>query len=450
MYANGPNATPGGGQMMPGMPMSDQKEDSSYDLGKQGILSLNNLTYRMQPDLSVAVSRTTTSQFFQSTTYAPTRTMVSIWNTGSAFVNAAQSSLVLDVTNTSFVPVYFGPSVFGCSAANLINRVTISSRSGSILEKIDRASQLSAIRVLYEHDRGWREFGPGTAAGTSNTLAALDWQPNTTLRFCIPLGVISPLLGSIDTLLPAQLCSGLKFELVLSSAEEALVSGGATDVLSYEIANARFETESYMLSDIVLRSLNSTSASAGLEIVGTTAFNSISIRSTSALNLECGKSASRALAIMLKERQAYATGARPSNVSFFKAASLDAASYISEFQTRTGSLYYPQASIRGIGPRQTSPELYAQTLRSVSKWHQTMGVSAGVSESEFRQGSAAFGLDLERSNVQQLSGIPLSNSRVLTVNAQWSSAPVGSTDIDLFLYYVTLIRVFGNSVIIEI
>jgi hypothetical protein len=149
--------------------------------------------------------------------------------------------LVLDVTNTSLVPVYFGPSVFGCSAANLINRVTISSRSGSILEKIDRASQLSAIRVLYEHDRTWRLFGPGTAAGTSDTLAGLDWQPNTTLRFCIPLGVISPLLGSIDTLLPAQLCSGLKFELVLSSAEEALVSGGATDVLSYEIANARFE-----------------------------------------------------------------------------------------------------------------------------------------------------------------------------------------------------------------
>jgi hypothetical protein len=114
---------------------------------------------------------------------------------------------------------------------------------------------------------------------------------------------------------------------------------------------------------------------------------------------------------MLKERQAYATGARPSNVSFFKAASLDAASYISEWSARAGSLYFPQASIRGIGPRQTSPELYAQTLRSVSKWHQTMGVSAGVSESEFRQGSAAFGLDLERSNVQ-LSGIPLSNSRV--------------------------------------
>jgi hypothetical protein len=83
-----------------------------------------------------------------------------------------------------------------------------------------------------EHDRTWT-FGPGTAARLIH-WRDLDWQPAPRCGLH-PAGIYRFLEAT--ALLPAQLCSGLKFELVLSSA---LVSGGAT-VLSYEIANARFE-----------------------------------------------------------------------------------------------------------------------------------------------------------------------------------------------------------------
>ena len=122
------------------------------DVGKAGVLSLNNLTYQLAPDLSVAITRTVTSQFFQSQTHAPGSSGICIFNTGSSFVNGKESFLVLDVQNLSRTAAgaatnaWFG--AYGGSAANFINSLTILSRSGTVLEKIDRANQLSNIKAL--------------------------------------------------------------------------------------------------------------------------------------------------------------------------------------------------------------------------------------------------------------------------------------------------------------
>ena len=85
-------------------------------LGKAGILNLNALSYRMPPDLSVAVSRTVTSQWFANQTAAAGSSSMCIWNTGAAYVNARQSSLVFDLKNDSAKAVWFG--LHGSSAAS--------------------------------------------------------------------------------------------------------------------------------------------------------------------------------------------------------------------------------------------------------------------------------------------------------------------------------------------
>jgi hypothetical protein len=121
--------------------MASQDETS---LGKAGILSLNKLSYRMDPDLSVAVSRTVTSQWFVNQQAAAGSSSMCLLNTGSSYVNLKQSSLVFDLTNNSTCPVWFGKH--GSSAASVINRLVISSRSGQVLEKVLKTYNIRYIK----------------------------------------------------------------------------------------------------------------------------------------------------------------------------------------------------------------------------------------------------------------------------------------------------------------
>jgi uncharacterized protein YaiE (UPF0345 family) len=165
-------------------PQQQQQNDSKADeIGKQGILSLNELRYQFEPDMSVCTARSVSSQFFQSQTYAPGSTGICIVNSGSSFVNAAQSSITIDVKNTSSVAVYFGSSAYGCSAANLINRLSILSRSGSVIERIDKANALACITVMYKKSKTWQEFGSGSHGHVLNpSRVGLVVKRDTTFR----------------------------------------------------------------------------------------------------------------------------------------------------------------------------------------------------------------------------------------------------------------------------
>ena len=436
---------------------SEQKGNSSSDMGRSGILSLNNLSYSMSPDLAVAVSRSVTSQFFQSQTYSPGSTAVVIMNTGSAYVNMQQSTLQLDVRNDSNAAAFFGPSKFGCSATNLINRITILSRSGQILERVERCNQYAAIKLMYGHDRGYRA-GPATAYGAADvaistpTQDGLDWLPGETLRFCIPLGEFSSLCDTVGSLWPSQLASGLRIELVFESADNALVSNGTEVIpfkMDYAVVGCKIQAESYLLSDLVMRSLNEASARQGLEVVGVSVFNNQSSRASKILNIDVGKSCSRALTVCHRELPGF-PGVKATNVSSFETVKYTAISHPTEAQYRIGSLYYPQSSIRALNARTVASELFMQTARAFGKLHQTMGVSTGVGLRDFTNGSAVIAQDLERSSVLELSGVPLSNSRSLVLNLAYTDAPAQATTVDLFLSYVTLIRVFGSNCTVEI
>ena len=128
---------------------SKQGEDSS---AKASILAVNSLIYTLQPDLSVAVSRTMTKMYPQAQKHTSRDSMVFTLNSGSAYIDFKDSYLSMDVKNnstggTAASSAFFGTS--GGSACSLINRLTISSRSGQIIERIDRVNQLCAIRNNY-------------------------------------------------------------------------------------------------------------------------------------------------------------------------------------------------------------------------------------------------------------------------------------------------------------
>ena len=238
-----------------------------------GLLTINRLNYTLPNDLSVSISRTGTSQFFQSKSYSPGQSMICILNTGAAYVNPERSYLRIDFKNTSAESVSFGQG----SACNLFNRLLVSGRDGSVLERIDNLNWLCRVRQYYEHDSNYNQTVMSSAGARYNGVdqaanTAYFIQPNEIVRFCIPMSMISPLFAS-KQLLPNSLASGLRFDIQLETGNRALqkpVSVTTNNPLSDEIVDCAIVCESYQLSDLILRNLNQMSSSSGLEYLFTT------------------------------------------------------------------------------------------------------------------------------------------------------------------------------------
>lgn len=474
------------------------ESSEALDARSVGILSLNQMTYKLEPDLAVTIQRNVQSSFFLSQSYAPGSTMVCIVNSGSSFVNLRQSYLVVDLQNTSTAGTdgdlcWFGSS--GGSAANIINRIQIIAKNGVQLERIDNANVLAAAKVAYVYSTDWVN-SVGALAGISSSAAALNWThkangAGSIIRFMIPLYLFSTFCDSMGSLCPSQLLAGARFEIFLESAGTAMINGTAasTPVLNYAVTACRIDFESYLLADSVMRVLNQTAASQGLEVVTATTQDTQAQRTNAAITVDVARSCSRALHMLYKERipsSAVASGSNvPTNVStgqfFDKMASAPLAYGVAgsssgtftnipiEWQVRAGQLYFPQQSIRGNGGQTglADNDLYLQTLRSFQKlWSGVYGqnASSNCSLAAFRgstvggtvitapgSAEAVFALDLQRSAVLT-SGIPLSNSRQLQIflNTQLSQPAPFAYLVDVYLTYQVLARTFLSQVVLEV
>ncbi len=470
-----------------------------------GILQLNNLTYKLEPDLAVVVQRNTQSSFFLSQSYAAGATMTAIVNCGSAFVNLRQSSLILDVKNDSTQYAWFG--IHGGSACNFINRIQIIAKNGVVLERIDNANQLAACKVNYQYPQSWLDsvgslMGiTGDVDGTGLGSFGVGWATGTTIRFVIPLYVFSTLCDSMGSLCPAQLLAGARFEILLESGASALISAtsaaAANNTLSYSITQCRLELESYLLTDSVMKVINQTAATQGLEVIAATTQDTQSQRLSNQINVDVAKSCSRALNLVYKERispgadaviNGYGSGALNDPMASAAIYGSNAAGTYtnlpSEWQVRAGQLYFPQSSIRSASVQinQADVELFMQTLRSFQKFNTgSMGTNAAANTSlkEFRGrlyagtsaasgpgaivvgaqmlagGNSCFALDLQRSAILT-SGIPLSNAHQLSINYKTNAvAATGAASntnylVDVYLTYQVCIRTFLSQCVLEV
>jgi hypothetical protein len=478
----------------------DQGEKGGLTPSQIGILQLNNLTFKLEPDLAVVVQRNTQSSFFLSQSYSPGGTMTAVVNSGSAFVNLRQSVLILDVLNSSTGDVWFGNH--GGSAANFISRIQIIAKNGVVLERIDNANQLAACKVNHQFSKSW-QVSVGSLCGilAKNAMGNQQggWDTGTTMRFVIPLYLFSTLCDTMGSLCPAQLLSGARFEILLAPAASCLLGTAASDTLNYSITQCRLELESYLLTDSVMKVINQVAATQGLEVVAATCQNTQSNRLSSQVVVDVAKSCSRALNVLYKERMSpgaaavgngMGDGALFDNVASASIYGTDASNTFTnlpkEWQVRAGQLYFPQSSIRSVLTNQVNQadvELYMQTLRSFQKLNPgSNGMYAGTDSSltDFRgvvyegayagpavitagaQGlagsDACFALDLQRSAILT-SGIPLSNSHQLSINysaTTRNAVAVGITSgttnflIDVFLTYQVCIRTFLSQCVLEV
>ena len=116
------------------------------------------------------------------------------------------------------------------------------------------------------------------------------------------------------------------------------------------------------------------------------------------------------------------------------------------FCRRLGSLFFPNTSIRGDGPRQSAPELYAMALQAFGQLTPS-SPTVSTTEKEYRQGKAVYAQSFERSSSLELAGQPSSNSRIISLVSRFSDTAVH--DSSFYLFFAQLIRVFSSNAVVE-
>ena len=505
------------------------KDDNSYSL-----LATNDLVYVLPPDLSVSVNQTHKNQFFQSSIYTDSQRAICIFNTGADYVDMRNSSLEFTVKMPAYAAdglAYLGRNG---SALNLIKSITISSRSGDELARVNDFNLLAYHRNPLKYPKAFFEtVGQGMLHGeyfTSSNHGQLDATYGGLTRVSIPAFMLSDLFG-YGRLFPAQLASGLRVEIEWARPDEAfLACGGATRLIaiaggthtkipSYEIVNPIFALRTVQLTDATQRALNELSATNGLELVYCDYERTDRVdASTSTLHMEVRKAVSRALHCQMITR--VSTAVTSEKKDSFKSEPWD----YTKHQWQLGSLYYPQQPVQTTGlPHEILPESYKHALISFDKYKsmvpgkcaalplwlnsdrtkgtmskitnprlgndalglvttaRTFGVGreqesktvyatfaaqassiieplavGGIDESAinpyqygtYAEGNSSICTTLERSDLFNLSGVPINNARVLSIRADYKT-PEKPRHFTAFLKYVRLARVFLNNVEVE-
>ena len=444
--------------------------NSDVDAARSGLVSLNQLSYQLQPDLSVAVSRKHTTSFAQQREYTENQKALIILNTGSSYVDPQNTFLKLTVTRTGGTnPGYWG---WG-SAGNLFRRLVISTRDGSEIERLDQCHKLNAVLDRYTKSKHWMDT-VGSMAGyssrpdkkqqepdaispadqefvigynTSDSWDKLSETKDDSRTYIIPMACVSSLFRSTSTLLPSVLMSGLRIELELETSGFAIRS---TDYV-YKVSDIEVHTDAYQLTDSITRVLNEHAALQGLEIPIITYAHVSDVVSAGQNNYEVRKAVSRALSVITKFGPKTGVGEAKDSMR-------SSPWRLTSFQTRCGSLYFPNNPISGATSDETVAQAYHTTLQAFGK-HRAPSSEPAVTLEEFRNKFGVITTSLERSSMLNLTGIPINSSRIAENRVTYTAdgaAPANAreilaanTQVDTWISFVRLVRVFLNSVQIE-
>ena len=423
---------------------STDTSDVSMDQASSD-LRINNLVYQQPAALSLAVDRSLKRQFFQRSTYEGSKstTMICDWNTGTSYVNMANSYLSVKVklTGGATSAANFGSG----SAMNFLNEVRIQSRSGTELDRLQNANLWSKFDSLYQMPSEWLEtVGSVQGFGPTRTRATDPSNTNTTtaVRFNIPLAQISPLFRPLKAgqLLPPQLASGLHFEITLEDFRTALFQKVA-GITGYNLESLYFQLDTVQMTDDTQRTVNDISANTGLEYAFNRIYTSQSQLPISQLSLsqQIRKAVSQACYVTS------ITLSQADKVDITK-DSLNAIPFnYDSFQYRLGSLYFPNQAITDA---QDGVEAYTIAQSTYDKMKHAYNAGS-ITIANFVSKHGILSGSFEKDTSLDISGLPINNSRVLELNASYV-AVAEALEVYSFLQYTSVARTFLDNTAIAI
>lgn len=453
----------------------------AHDMSKrQGLITVNDLNYVLEPDLSVATNKTHKKHFFQSASYEHGQQGICILNSGADYIDTRRSFLSFELVGSHAATTTYTLGALG-TACNLIKNITISTRSGDELCRITDYNALQHMILPLTYDEEWFQT-TGQLMGQNKRIVQ-EAGDFVTHRFIIPMYVLSPLFA-YGRLLPAMLMSGMRIEIEWEDAIKPFIAT-KTDVpvvfanvhnlsvaegaLTTTIKDPYFSLASVQLSDSIQRALNELSATNGLEVVycdweRTTVDQRTDLATT---NIEVRKSCSRALKAFARVRATGGAGPDTTPMPDSKKDSFRAEQEFPflEYQWQLGSLYFPQQPVKATTTYGCGIEAYAHVLEAADKFHgdarqpllslhgggvahgaqfdsQLKGVAQndphevkaviGVhgdslygTHGSYMFDSHCLGVTLERSTMFNLAGVPVNNSRVLALRAKLQTSKSG-------------------------
>lgn len=408
-------------------------KQASPDGLADSLIRVNGLSYRMPSNMSVVVSRNMKRSFANLDSYKEGGKVIITWNSGSEYVHGMNSYLTFDVAISG--PAGATGTLESGSAINFIDSVTVNSLQGTEVDRVEGVNiyRRDVDRYTYSQDyinnigsvMGYGSTEPG---GTSNVIITTTPQ-----RFCIPLSKICGLCNT-SVLLPSMLAGGLRFEIKLATLESALKQG-ATVPTGYALTNVNMQLDSYQLADSIQKRLMQESAATGLEFFYETYDRTRhNIAASTKANITVRKAVSRALSAHAKTRLTASTNVLTED-------SMASEDYkVASMFWRLGSLNFPNSRLTD----KTEQYYYAQyAFGKLQHPHK----SNSISLKDFKGKEGITAVTLERSSVLSLSGLPVNNSRTLQLELDYDDPQ--NRDIDVFMNYLQLARVFPNNILVK-
>lgn len=429
-----------------GMPNKEvQRSDQVSDVSAQAAdsdLAVNNLVYENPDALSLAVSRSSSRLFFQRSTYNPGETAIIDFNSGSDFVDPENSYLAF--TFTPLAPGAAGCSFASGSAMNAIRQVTLRSRSGVELDRVERANVWSLYETQYRNPSSW--FSSIGSAMEGFNQGSDDMKAGTGYRFLLPLKRIAPFFKPIkrSQKIPPQLMSGLHMEIIWETATTVLKEGVVLPgtLTGYQISNLSLMVDVISMTDDVQKTINQQSAEAGLEYAYPRAYtNPVMPGSSAAISAQVRKAVSQA-------NYAWAVSLNTSTYSRYQDDSFAAVTWdTTRYQWRLGALYFPLQPldvniVDGV-------EAYKQALEVYDKNKLTFS-PPNVTLAQYLAGKGIIAVVMEKDAELDSSGLPVNNSRVLELNATFSGIVGGNREVLIFLDYNAVSRSYVDNTSVNI
>ena len=416
------------------------------DSESKGDLLVNNLVYKQPKNLSLAKCRTHVKQFFQRSDYpsAPNKTAIIDWNTGSSYIDVGNSYLSLTVTalNDGLREWSFGKG----SAMNLISRITIRSRSGTELERLEGANLWSKLDLQYSMPQSFRDtmgsamgMGDDTKHNQYNTTVIGSGTVNK-IPLLIPLKVLCPFFRPLKgQLMPPMLASGLHIEIVFENTNTVFVNNTVNAITDYNVEDINFILDTVDLSDETQKAINMESADNGLEWVCPrihTTLTSIPV-GQGQVSVQIRKAVSQAVMV-------YSVLQDSADITDQKVDSFRSKLMLANttWQYRIGSLFFPQQPVVETVDA-IFPASYYEALYSFDKPKHPYN-ECSVNIREFQQDSSIFAMTASKNDDLFLSGLPINNSRCAEFNLTTTSTNTNK-QLTSFLEYICVVKLFVDN-----
>ena len=427
----------------------------------ESLLAVNQLSYQMPPSLGIASSVSHRNEFAQMNTYSVgaatgNSTIVFDLQSGSSFIDPATSYFVFNVSHSdSKAQMGFGSG----SVANIIQTVTVRTRTGREFCRVENFNLITKYNDLIQNtndrlttimkSQGYSPIGADYGAVV----------PYTGKVFILPMATI-PCFSPIGSkLLMPQLMEGMRIEFRLEAQNVAFTPQKKADPFpanfSYTVSRPYAHYCCFNLADAFQRQIAMVAAKSGLRLLHKEYFHTITSSTTQQVNWDIKKAASKALNCIVIER--LVANASGGAADCFASTPNDILTY----QAQIGSIYYPNAplTIQDVGEAGNYESYYysmygASALErmvspsiTVEQWTGDSGVAFVSNKSIYNNNFIMF--NLNSSNVSQLVGMTLNNSRALLLNILTANGGGGAAvRFDSFLSHLRATTIFSSNAVV--